>query len=66
MLVKYINLNLQDLNNQSQESYDSGILSSKELKRTFSVNTQTYPNGISDCGADALRFTLASLNVKSI
>lgn len=59
-------INLTNLNKQAQESHDSGILSQKELKRTFSVNSKTYPKGIQECGADALRFTLSSLNVKNL
>ncbi|XP_076286853.1 valyl-tRNA synthetase, mitochondrial isoform X1 [Lasioglossum baleicum] len=56
---------VKDLNEQMKESYNSGILSKKEFERMVSGNKKMFPNGIKECGADALRMTLCSHNVKN-
>lgn len=58
-------ISLEELNAEAQKSLDSGILSKEELKRTLSVNKKMFPNGIPECGTDALRMTLCSRNIKS-
>ncbi|XP_047359164.1 valine--tRNA ligase-like isoform X2 [Vespa velutina] len=55
----------KDLNEQSKESYNAGILNKTELKRTLTVNGKMFPYGISACGVDALRMTLCAHNIKS-
>lgn len=42
-----------------------GILNTDELKRTLKVNAKSFPEGIPDCGADALRMSLCGRNIKS-
>ncbi|XP_078041025.1 valyl-tRNA synthetase, mitochondrial isoform X2 [Augochlora pura] len=56
---------LKDLKEQMEENYKSGTLSKKEFDRMVSGNKKMFPNGISECGADALRMTLCSHNVKN-
>ncbi|XP_063986483.1 valine--tRNA ligase, mitochondrial-like [Diachasmimorpha longicaudata] len=58
-------ISLEELNKRAQESFDTGVLSKSELKRTLSVNSKTFPGGIPECGVDALRFTLCAHNIKS-
>ncbi|XP_033210927.1 valine--tRNA ligase-like isoform X2 [Belonocnema kinseyi] len=58
-------ISLNNLNSLVKDSHNLGILSSSEVKRTISVNGKMFPNGILDCGADALRFTLCSHNIKN-
>ena len=48
-----------------KESYDIGVLSKAEMRRMLSGNNKMFPNGIPECGADALRMTLSSYNIKS-
>lgn len=56
---------LKELNDLAEESWKTGILSKDELKRSLSVNAKMFPNGIPECGADALRLTLCGHNIKS-
>ncbi|XP_012268548.2 valine--tRNA ligase-like isoform X2 [Athalia rosae] len=56
---------LQDLNDQAKQNYETGVFSQKELQRTEDMNAEMFPNGIPECGNDALRLTLCSLNIKS-
>ncbi|KZC08286.1 Valine--tRNA ligase, partial [Dufourea novaeangliae] len=56
---------VQDLSTQMKESYNSGTLSKTELQRMLSGNKKIFPNGIPECGADALRMTLCSHDVKN-
>lgn len=55
---------LQGLNEQTKNSFDAGILNQTELKKTVAMNTKMFPNGIPECGVDALRLTLCSHNIK--
>ncbi|KAH1002553.1 hypothetical protein HUJ04_008633 [Dendroctonus ponderosae] len=48
-----------------EQNYRTGILSEAELKKASDGQKRMFPNGIPQCGADALRFTLLSHNVKS-
>lgn len=54
----------KNLNKQANKSSEDGMLNQAELKRTLAMNTKMFPNGIPDCGVDALRFTLCSHNIK--
>ncbi|XP_012279471.1 valine--tRNA ligase, mitochondrial-like [Orussus abietinus] len=57
-------ITLKDLNEQAEQSFKAGILSHHELKRTLAVNAKMFPDGILDCGVDALRLTLCAHNIK--
>ncbi|XP_023246820.1 valine--tRNA ligase, mitochondrial-like [Copidosoma floridanum] len=57
-------ITLEKLNEQAQNSFETGILNQTELKRTLSINTKMFSNGIPHCGVDALRFTLCAHNIK--
>ncbi|EDV96210.1 valine--tRNA ligase [Drosophila grimshawi] len=48
-----------------QQSCDAGILNPNELKTSTEGLTKMFPNGIQECGTDALRFTLLSHNIKN-
>ncbi|XP_042214073.1 valine--tRNA ligase-like isoform X2 [Homarus americanus] len=56
---------LEVLNNRVKSSEKSGILSGQEVSEAIKGQTSNFPNGIPDCGADALRFTLCSYNFKN-
>ncbi|XP_015585915.1 valine--tRNA ligase, mitochondrial [Cephus cinctus] len=56
---------LEELNEQARQSFEAGLLSKTELKRTLTVNRKMFPDGIPECGTDALRLTLCSHNLKS-
>lgn len=56
---------LQDLKNEVQKSFDNGVLSLDEVKKSISGQKKLFPNGIPECGTDALRFTLCSHNIKN-
>ncbi|XP_011315239.1 valine--tRNA ligase, mitochondrial-like [Fopius arisanus] len=58
-------ITLEGLNAKAQDSHNSGILSKSEFKRTLSVNSKMFSNGIPQCGVDALRFTLCAHDIKS-
>lgn len=57
---------LQQLKATLTHNFNSGILSSEELKKAVEGQKKMFPQGIPECGADALRFTLLSHNSKSI
>ena len=56
----------QQLENQLENSLKSGHLSADEFRRAMEEKRAKFPDGIPQIGADALRFTLCSYNVKSI
>ncbi|KAJ9585757.1 hypothetical protein L9F63_002452, partial [Diploptera punctata] len=58
-------ITLQELHQQVQSSFESGLLSSSELKKALEGQKKLFPKGIAECGVDALRFTLCSMNVKN-
>lgn len=57
---------LQDLNLQAHKHFEAGLLSASELEKTLYGQKEMFPKGIAECGADALRFTLCSVNIKSM
>ncbi|XP_062542934.1 valine--tRNA ligase [Armigeres subalbatus] len=56
---------LDKLNQELEASHRQGILSASELKKSVSTQKKMFPNGIPECGTDALRFTLCSSNMKN-
>lgn len=47
-----------------RKSHRDGILSAEELKKSINEKRLTFPNGIPQCGPDALRFTLCSKDIR--
>lgn len=58
-------ITLEQLQDQSRRSYESGFLSKEELLKSVEGQKKMFSEGIPQCGADALRFTLCSHNIKS-
>uniref|UniRef100_A0A034WE02 valine--tRNA ligase n=1 Tax=Bactrocera dorsalis TaxID=27457 RepID=A0A034WE02_BACDO len=56
---------LEELQKEIHASYDAGILSQDELKKSLRGLQKMFPQGIQQCGTDALRFTLCSHNIKN-
>uniref|UniRef100_A0A146LKM1 valine--tRNA ligase n=1 Tax=Lygus hesperus TaxID=30085 RepID=A0A146LKM1_LYGHE len=56
---------LEALNSKIAESCKNGVISPDESKKAQEMNRQLFPNGIPQCGADALRFSLLSQNIKN-
>lgn len=56
---------MQDLHRRAHKGFEAGQLSKAELALTVEGQKKLFPKGIAECGADALRFTLCSVNVKS-
>lgn len=54
-------ITLEDLHKQL---YDSN-LDPKEIEKAIAGQKSDYPNGIPECGTDALRFALCSYNLQS-
>lgn len=52
------------LENLHKQLYDSN-LDPKEVERAVAGQKNDYPNGIPECGTDALRFALCSYNTQS-
>lgn len=48
-----------------QKSYVTGAIRDDELRKSIEGLRQNFPNGIPECGTDALRFTLCSHNITS-
>lgn len=59
-------ISLADLNEKAKKSHANGIMSHNELTKTLSEQTKQFPEGIPQCGTDALRFTLCSQNIKNV
>ncbi|XP_077299898.1 valine--tRNA ligase-like [Arctopsyche grandis] len=59
-------ISLADLNSKARKSHANGIMSDDELTKTLSEQTKQFPEGIPQCGTDALRYTLCSQNVKNV
>ncbi|GLV42715.1 Valyl-tRNA synthetase [Carabus blaptoides fortunei] len=58
-------ITLKGLERQARYTHATGLLSTAELERAVSGQNKMFPTGIPECGADALRFTLCSHNIKS-
>ncbi|CAL4062786.1 unnamed protein product [Meganyctiphanes norvegica] len=56
---------LQTLNESVTASKERGIISPDEASVAIEGQTVNFPQGIPTCGADALRFTLCSNNIKN-
>lgn len=49
----------------TERAHKSGLISMQECQRSVEGQKKQFPNGIPECGIDALRFTLLSHNIKS-
>ncbi|VEN44184.1 unnamed protein product, partial [Callosobruchus maculatus] len=58
-------ISLKDLAAATKASYETGVLAKDELEKALQGQRKMFPDGIPECGADALRFTLLSHNIKS-
>ncbi|KAJ6643552.1 Valine--tRNA ligase [Pseudolycoriella hygida] len=56
---------LDDLRSEIEKSYENGVLTLEEVKKSIDGQRKLFPNGIPQCGMDALRFTLCSQDIKS-
>ncbi|CAH1133104.1 unnamed protein product [Ceutorhynchus assimilis] len=56
---------LEQLKVGIEANFKNGVLSLNEFETASEGQQKMFPNGIPECGADALRFTLLSHNVKS-
>lgn len=56
---------VKELIQQSEHFHRSGIISEAEMKRSIDEVSKNQPNGIPQCGIDALRFTLCSYNISN-
>lgn len=54
-------ISLEDLNKTLLDSN----LDPKEIEKAIAGQKQDYPNGIPECGTDAMRFALCSYNLQS-
>jgi hypothetical protein len=64
--IRSSDLSVQDLNSQARKNFEAGLLSKSELEKALEGQKKMFPKGIEECGADALRFTLCSTNIKSM
>lgn len=55
---------LSSLQKDTEASVAKGIISKFELEKSLKGQRKMFPNGIQECGVDALRFTLCSQNIK--
>lgn len=56
---------LEALLKDTEKSHKAGLISFNECQRSIEGQKKQFPNGIPECGIDALRFTLLSHNIKS-
>ena len=56
---------LESLQEDIKANHKAGILSSSEVQKSLKGIQRMFPQGIQECGTDALRFTLCSHNIKS-
>lgn len=57
-------ITLKELHNTVKANHVAGLLSDIEMKYALAFQKELFPQGLSPCGADALRLTLASLESK--
>lgn len=50
---------------KAKASAKSSIISYSELEKALVGQQKLFPDGIKECGTDALRLTLVSQNIKS-
>ncbi|XP_030385029.1 valine--tRNA ligase [Scaptodrosophila lebanonensis] len=55
---------LESLKGELQKSRNAGIIKEDELITSSAGMSKMFPQGIQECGTDALRFTLLSHNIK--
>ncbi|XP_017753133.1 PREDICTED: valine--tRNA ligase [Eufriesea mexicana] len=58
-------ITLNELTTQTEKGHNAGVLDKSTLKRMLKANKKLFPNGVPECGADALRMTLCSHNIKN-
>ncbi|XP_050420491.1 valine--tRNA ligase-like [Adelges cooleyi] len=58
-------ISLEDLREKIQDSAKSGLISIGELEKALLGQKKLFPDGIKECGTDALRLTLVSHNIKN-
>nr|XP_023015445.1 valine--tRNA ligase-like [Leptinotarsa decemlineata] len=58
-------ITLEGMEKISKASFTAGVLSDDELNRAIQGQRKMFPEGIPECGSDALRFTLLSHNIKN-
>lgn len=56
---------LDSLIQMTNNNFNSGILSKEEYEKSILTLKKSFPNGIPECGVDALRFTLCSSNIQN-
>nr|XP_022920244.1 valine--tRNA ligase [Onthophagus taurus] len=56
---------LKELENALDKNYKSGLITKEEFNKAIAGQKKMFPEGIPQCGADALRFTLCSHNIKN-
>lgn len=56
---------LDSLIDVTQNNFESGFLSKEEFEKSITSQKKSFPNGIPECGVDALRFTLCSSNIQN-
>ncbi|KAJ8975896.1 hypothetical protein NQ317_011367 [Molorchus minor] len=56
----------KDEEKASKASCAAGVISDEELKKALQGQKKMFPQGIPECGSDALRFTLISHNIKNV
>lgn len=67
ILPEYVvkGVSLDTLIKDTERAHKSGLISFQEYQRSVEGQRKQFPNGIPECGIDALRFTLLSHNIKS-
>lgn len=56
---------LKLMESETNKLFEIGTLSKEETIKTIDGQKKMFPNGLPECGTDALRFTLCSYNIKS-
>lgn len=60
-------ISLEKLKEKTEEMHKQGVLTKDEMKKALAYHKSNFrgPQGIPECGVDALRFTLLSQDIKS-